>query len=64
MTYEYGQPQWNDTNKGRIRRKTSVGATVCITNLIWAEQGANLRRHDERPENNRMSHGKDNLLIR
>jgi hypothetical protein len=37
MIYEYGQPRWNDTDRGRPKNaeKTYPSTTLYTTNLIW-----------------------------
>jgi hypothetical protein len=44
---EYGQPWWNDTDRGNrgIRIKTSPSATLSTTNPTWTDPGANPGRH-------------------
>jgi hypothetical protein len=43
MTYEYGEPWWNDIGRGTLKNseKTLTGAILSITNPTWADQGAN-----------------------
>jgi hypothetical protein len=43
MIYEYGEPQWHDTDRGnrRTRRKTCPSATLSTTNPTWTDPGPN-----------------------
>jgi hypothetical protein len=41
----------------RTQRKTCRNATLCITNPIWTDAGANPDLRGERPATNSLSHG-------
>jgi hypothetical protein len=48
---------WHWRENRRTRRKTCPSASLCSTNLMWTDLGANLGLCSERPVINRLSHG-------
>jgi hypothetical protein len=42
--YAYGEPQWNDTDKGKLKNleKTLSHCHFMTTNPTWTDPGANL----------------------
>jgi hypothetical protein len=58
MIYEYGEPQWNDIDRGKPKNleKTCPSATVSTTNPTWADLDVNTGLHGEMPATNHQSH--------
>jgi hypothetical protein len=59
MTYEYGEPRWNDIDREnwRTRTETRSSATLSNTHTTWTDPGAIQWHRGERPATNRLSHG-------
>jgi hypothetical protein len=64
MTEEYGQLQWNDIGRGKLKGKLKNSeencpcATLSSTNPIWTGPGMNLALCGERPVTKRLIHGR------
>jgi hypothetical protein len=65
MIYEYGEPQWNDSDgtTKELKRETCSSATLSITNPTWTDLGVNPGLHSERQVTDCLSRGMASALV-
>jgi hypothetical protein len=58
VTYECGEPRWNDIDRGnrRTQRKSCPSSNFSTINPTWTDPVANPGLRSERPATNRLSH--------
>jgi hypothetical protein len=58
MIYEYGEPQWEDTDRGKPKNldKKRLSANLSNTNSTWSDLGINPGLCNERAVTNHLSH--------
>jgi hypothetical protein len=62
VIYEYGELQWNYTE--RIKSKNCHSATLSTTNPTWIDSGANPGLRGDRLATNSLKHGTAKGLLR
>jgi hypothetical protein len=64
MVYEYGEPRWNDIDRGNPKKsgENLVLVSLPTTNLTWTDPGTNSGIRSESQATIRLSYGMDAFL--